>query len=200
MGWWGVGDATDSTSRRSTKVGGAVGMLRAGLGGSGQVQCICNQLIHQDAPSRPPLTPKITIIVHPHTEPRPPVKNVKRGFPTVLGAWITENRFRARSSCSGLKTLFAFSQKCTSQFIIFHMTKIACAALLAGRGRAAPASPLAEGRGFCRPLSHVCSLASRPPSRFPCHGDCLRRDSPTPFSTTLGSFITRAMVARNIKL
>ena len=76
MGWWGVGDATDSTSRRSTEVGGAVGMLRAGLGGSGQVQCICNQLIHQDAPSRPPLTPKITIIVHPHTEPRPPVKNV----------------------------------------------------------------------------------------------------------------------------
>ena len=76
MGCWGVGDATDSTSRRSTKVGGAVGMLRAGLGGSGQVQCICNQLIHQDAPSRPPLTPKITIIVHPHTEPRPPVKNV----------------------------------------------------------------------------------------------------------------------------
>ena len=77
MGWrGGVGDATDSTSRRSTKVGGAVGMLRAGLGGSGQVQCICNQLIHQDAPSRPPLTPKITIIVHPHTEPRPPVKNV----------------------------------------------------------------------------------------------------------------------------
>ena len=57
-------------------MGGAVGMLRAGLGGSGQVQCICNQLIHQDAPSRPPLTPKITIIVHPHTEPRPPVKNV----------------------------------------------------------------------------------------------------------------------------
>ena len=57
-------------------MGGAVGMLRAGLGGSGQVQCICNQLIHQDTPSRPPLTPKITIIVHPHTEPRPPVKNV----------------------------------------------------------------------------------------------------------------------------
>ena len=76
MGWWGVGDATDSTSRRSTEVGGAVGMLRAGLGGSGQVPGICNQLIHQDTPSRPPLTPKITIIVHPHTEPRPPVKNV----------------------------------------------------------------------------------------------------------------------------
>ena len=57
VGWWGVGDATDSTSRRSTKVGGAVGMLRAGLGGSGQVPGIINQLIHQDTPSRPPVTP-----------------------------------------------------------------------------------------------------------------------------------------------
>ena len=82
VGWWGVGDATDSTSRRSTEVGGAVGMLRAGLGGSGQVPGICDQLIHQDTPSRPPLTPKITIIVHPHTghrtpnAPRPPAKNV----------------------------------------------------------------------------------------------------------------------------
>ncbi len=52
-------------------------------------------------------------------------------------------------------------------------------------GRAAPASPLAEGY--------------RPPSQFPCHGDCLRRDSLTLFSTTLGSFITCAMVARNIR-
>ena len=67
-------------------------------------------------------------------------------------------------------------------------------------GRAAPASPFAEGRGFCGPpLPHVSLLAPRPPSQFPCHGDCLRRDSPTLSSTTLGSFITRAMVARNIK-
>ena len=57
------------------------------------------------------------------------------------------------------------------------------------------------GRSFDHPFysrPHVGSLDYRPPSQFPCHGDCLRRDSPTLLSTTLGSFITHAMVARNI--
>ena len=57
---------------------------------------------------------------------------------------------------------------------------------------------LRRAGGFVDPLPHVGSLDYRPPSQFPCHGDCLRRDSLTLFSTTLGSFITCAMVARNI--
>ena len=59
---------------------------------------------------------------------------------------------------------------------------------------------LRRAGGFVDPLPHVGSLDYRPPSQFPCHGDCLRRDSLTLFSTTLGSFITCAMVARNMEL
>ena len=110
---------------------GRVGGVRAGSG-------------YYQSTNTPRYTVQTTIdsINHHHRPPTHPTPTTrqKRGFPTVLGAWITENRFRARSSCSGLKTSFAFSQECTGQFIIFHMTKIACADLASGERLPCPCS------------------------------------------------------------